>query len=57
MDIFQGILQNIFLRAHFLQCSTGQLLLTFRKLDIQNFNSKQIFSLDQYYWHTMFDHE
>ena len=45
------------LRTHFLQDSSGRLLLIFRKLDIQTFNFKQIFSLDQYYWHTIFDHD
>ena len=39
----------------FLQETLGQLLLISRKLDIQTFNSKQIFSLDQYCWHAIFD--
>ena len=46
-----------FLRTLFLQDTFGRLLLTYRKLDIQTFNSKQIFPLDQYCWHTIFDEE
>ena len=44
------------LRAHFLQDSSGRLLLIITKLDIQTFNSKNFFSLKQYYWHVIFDH-
>ena len=52
---FNEFCKIFILRTHFLQDSSGQLLLIFRKLDIQTFNSKQIFSLDQYYWHAIFD--
>ena len=41
------------LSTPFLQ-DTSELLI-FKKLDIQTFNSKQICSLDQYCWHTIFD--
>ena len=55
--IFFNEFRKIFiLRTYFLQDSSGQLLLIFRKLVIQTFNSKQMFLLDQYYWHTIFDH-
>ena len=53
---FNEFCKNI-LRTYFLQNSSGRLLLIFRKLDIQTFNSKQIFSLNQYYWHSIFDHD
>ena len=39
----------------FLQDTSRRLLLIFRKLDIQIFNSKQICSLDQYCRHAIFD--
>ena len=39
----------------FLQDSSRQLLLIFRKPYIQAFNSKQICSLDQYCRHAIFD--
>ena len=57
MDIFQLILLNIYFKNTFLQDSSGGLLLIIRKLDIQTFNSKQIFSLKQYYWHVIFDND
>ena len=44
------------LHKHFLQDSYKRLLLIFRKLAIQTFNSKQLFSLNQYYWHVIFDY-
>ena len=39
---------------------TGLLRVTFlifKKLGIQTFNSKQFFSLNQCYWHAIFDHD
>ena len=53
---FNEFCKIFILRTYFLQDSSGQLLLIFRKLVIQTFNSKQMFLLDQYYWHTIFDH-
>ena len=44
-----------FLKMSFLQDISGRLLLTFRKLDIQTFNSKQICSLYQYCRHAKSD--
>ena len=44
-----------FLITPFLQDSFGQLLLISRKPDIQAFHSKQIFSLNQYCLHAIFD--
>ena len=38
----------------FLQDTSRRLLLIFRKLDIQTFNSKQICSLDQYCWQAIY---
>ena len=53
----QWILQNIYFKDTFFTGLLWGLLLIFIKLDIQTFNSKQIFSLKQYYWHTIFDHD
>ena len=33
----------------------GKLFLIYRKFEIQTFNAKQIFSLDHYCWHTIFE--
>ena len=55
--VFFNEFRKIFiLRTYFLQDSSRQLLLIFRKLVIQTFNSKQMFLFDQYYWCTIFDH-
>ena len=48
---------NYSFKNTFLQDYSRQLLLIFRKLDIQTFNSKLFFSLDQYYYHAIFDHD
>ena len=45
------------LRTFFLQGFSGRLLVMFRKLNIQTFNSKQIISLDQYCWHAILVHK
>ena len=44
-----------YLRTPFLQDTFGPLLLISRNFDIQIFNSKQSFSLDQYCWQAIFD--
>ena len=44
-----------FLRTPFSQDTFGRLLLISRNFDIKTFNSKQIFSPDQYCWHSTFD--
>ena len=45
------------LHKTFLPNTSGRLLLIFRELATQTFNSKQLFSLNQYYWHAIFDHD
>ena len=52
MDIFQWVWEHFFLQDTF-----GRLLLISRNADIKTFNSKQIFSLDQYCWHATFDEQ
>ena len=54
---FNEFVQNIYFKNIFYRTPLGRLLLIFRKLDILTFSSKQIFSLDQYYWHDIFDHD
>ena len=52
---FNEFFKNV--KSTFLQDSSRQLPLIFRKHDIQTFNSKQICSLDQYCWHAIFDEQ
>ena len=44
-----------FLRTLFLENTLGWLFLIFRKIDIQTFDSKEIYSFDQCCRHAIFD--